>query len=65
MTTLDLSHARPTDGLTWLVERISQNGLAWVTVSSATVARWQEQDPEGRSNVARWLDTQGVTLVKI
>jgi hypothetical protein len=34
-------------------------------VSSAAVARWQGQDPEGWSNVVRWLDAQGVTLVRI
>jgi hypothetical protein len=65
MTTLDLSHIGITGDLTWLVERVSRNGLPWVMVSSAAVARWQGQDPEGWSNVVRWLDAQGVTLVRI
>ena len=65
MTTLDLSHSRPIADLTWLVERMSRNGLPWVMVSNAAAARWQEQDPEGWSDVARWLDAQGVMLVKI
>ena len=65
MTTVDLSKLRVPANLTWLIERVSRNGLPWVVVSGAAVARWQGQDPEGWSNVARWLDAQGVTLVRI
>ena len=65
MTTIDLSALSVPANFTWLVERISRNGLPWVTVSSAAVARWQDRDPEAWATVTRWLEVQGVTLVQL
>jgi hypothetical protein len=60
-----LSELESRSDLAALVRRVRQTELPWVVVSSAAVTAWEGRDPAAWAKVARWLATNGVTLVRL
>ena len=60
-----LAHGDLSAELAWLVERVCQNNLPWVVVTSSALTAWQERDPTGWEKVSGWLAAKGVAIVRI
>jgi hypothetical protein len=66
MTTADLlTDLRSNSDLARLVQRVTEDRLPWVVVSSAAVLAWTRRDPDGWAKVSAWLEERGVALVRI
>jgi hypothetical protein len=55
----------PSTDLASLVERACRNDLPWIVVPALAVAAWEQRDPSGWAKVRTWLETKGVTIVRI
>jgi hypothetical protein len=61
----DLPDLAPDSEYASLVERVQQNGFPWVVVPATAVARWEDQDPAGWSEVSAWVAARGVAIVRV
>lgn len=59
---LDLN---PNTDLASLVERVYRNDPPWIVVPALALAAWEQWDPSGWAKVRTWLETKGVTIVRI
>jgi hypothetical protein len=60
-----LAELNPSTDLASLVERVRRNDLPWIVVPALAVAAWEQRDPSGWAKVRTWLETKGVTIVRI
>ena len=56
---------KPSTDLASLVERVYRNDLPWIVVPALALAAWEQRDPSGWAKVLTWLETQGVTIVRM
>jgi hypothetical protein len=60
-----LAELNPSTDLASLVERVCRNDPSWIVVPALTLAAWEHRDPSGWAKVLTWLETKGVTIVRI
>jgi hypothetical protein len=60
-----LTELNPSTDLASLVERVYRNDLPSIVVPALAIAAWEQRDPSGWAKVRTWLETKGVTIVRI
>jgi len=60
-----LAELNPSTDLASLVERVCRNDLPWIVVPALSLAAWEQRDPSGWAKVLTWLETKGVTIVRL
>jgi hypothetical protein len=60
-----LAELNPGTDLASLVERVCRNDFPWIVVPALSLAAWEQRDPSGWAKVLTWLETKGVTIVRI
>jgi len=66
VTTEDLlAELTPNTDMALLVRRVAESRQPWVVVPASAISAWERRDPDGWRKVRNWLDSEGVTVVRI